>query len=323
MQSINGIILVTVPGWRFSDKTMESLRQHSGGREVVYAPERSDMERLADSAEIMIGFGPWDLPAKMPGLRWFQAWSAGVDGVVEHPELKNHPVIITNTSGMHRESITEHVFAMILARNRCFPKIFAAQKRHEWIDLVDPETHLLSGKTMLILGYGQAGEQIAIAARGFGVKVIGVRRRRGTSSPDLRIETLDKLPELLGEADYVVNILPFTLETQGVMGRKEFGLMKEGAVYVNVGRGKSTDEDALLDALRSGRLSAALLDVTAVEPLPPDSPFWDMENVIVTPHYAGMRPDYPQKALEITIDNMERYNRGEPLLHVVNKETGY
>jgi phosphoglycerate dehydrogenase-like enzyme len=175
---------------------------------------------------------------------------------------------------------------------------------------------------MLILGYGQIGEQTAIAAGAFGMKVIGVRRR-AASSPYARVETLDKLSALLGEADYVVNILPYTLETDGLIGQKEFALMKRGAVYVNVGRGKSNDEAALIAALKSGRLSAALLDVTAVEPLPPDSPLWDMENVIVTPHYAGMRPDYSTEALKITIENLDRYNRGETLTHLVDKEAGY
>ncbi|MDR2618954.1 MAG: D-2-hydroxyacid dehydrogenase [Treponema sp.] len=318
-----GIILVTLPQDRYGKKEEAALKQEAEGREIVHALKRPDMEKYAGKAEILIGFGPWGLPAAMPKLRWFQVWSAGVDGLIAHPELKDHPVMITNTSGMHREQLTEHIFAMILSRNRVFPKIFAAQKRHEWITLADTETSVLSGKTMLIIGYGAIGEHTAIIARAFGMKVTGIRRSQAPGSDGVRVEAMEKLPELLPEADYVVNILPYTGATKNILGKKEFALMKQGAVYVNVGRGLTNDEAALIEALRSRRLAAALLDVTAMEPLPPDSPLWEMDNVIITPHYAGMRPDYPALAMEITLENLKRYNLGEPLINLVDKQAGY
>jgi phosphoglycerate dehydrogenase-like enzyme len=324
MNKNKGIILVTVPKERFGRNEMEALQSQAEGREIVHALDRSEMEKYLDQTEIMIGFGPWDLPAKMPNLRWFQAWSAGVDGLIAHPELKNHEVIITNTSGMHRDQIAEHIFALILARNRFFPKVFAAQKKHEWVHPEDSDTDTLAGKTMLILGYGAIGEQAAVAAKAFGMKVMGIRRRPASAeSSGVRIETMDKLNELLGEADYVVNILPFTEETKGILGKKEFAAFKRGAVYVNVGRGLTSDEDAMIEALKSGQLAAALLDVTAVEPLPKESPLWDMENVIVTPHYAGTRNDYAEMATGITLENLKRYNKGQPLEYLVDKNTGY
>ncbi|MDR1565901.1 MAG: D-2-hydroxyacid dehydrogenase [Treponema sp.] len=323
MNHDKGIILVTLPQDRYGEKEEAALKQEAEGREIVHAIKRPDMQKYADRTEILIGFGPWGLLAAMPKLRWFQVWSAGVDGLIAHPELKEHPVVITNTSGMHREQIAEHIFAMILSRNRVFPKIFAAQKRREWITLMDPETAVLSGKSMLIIGYGAIGEHTAAAARVFGMKVTGIRRRQAPICGDVRVETMEKLPELLPEADYVVNILPYTQETKNILGKKEFALMKQGAVYVNVGRGLTNDEAALIEALRSGRLAAALLDVTATEPLPSDSPLWGMENVIVTPHYAGMRPDYPALAMEITLENLKRYNLGEPLVNLVDKHAGY
>jgi phosphoglycerate dehydrogenase-like enzyme len=176
---------------------------------------------------------------------------------------------------------------------------------------------------MLILGYGAIGEQTAKIAAAFGMKIIGIRRRPSPPDSPFRIETMDKLPGLLGEADYVVNILPYTPETKGCMGAKEFTLMKNGAVYVNVGRGLTNDEEALARAIRSGRLAAALLDVAAAEPLPQDSPLWDLENLIITPHYAGARSDYSALAIDITLENLRRYNRGEELLHLVDKNAGY
>jgi phosphoglycerate dehydrogenase-like enzyme len=323
MNHDKGIVLVTLPQDRYSEKEEAALKNEAGGREIVHALKRPDMEKYAGRTEILIGFGPWSLLAAMPKLRWFQVWSAGVDGLAAHPELKDHPVMITNTSGMHREQVAEHIFAMILSRNRVFPKIFAAQKRHEWVSLADSETAVLSGKTMLILGYGAIGRHAAAAARAFGMKVIGIRRRQAPCRNDAQAETIEKLPELLPEADYVVNLLPYTQATKNILGKKEFALMKQGAVYVNVGRGLTNDEAALTEALQSGRLAAALLDVTATEPLPPDSPLWDLGNVIITPHYAGMRPDYPALAMEITLENLKRYNLGEPLVNLVDKHAGY
>ncbi|AEF81273.1 D-2-hydroxyacid dehydrogenase [Leadbettera azotonutricia] len=323
MNQNKGIILVTLPNERFGSIEMEALRSQAEGREIIHALDRPEMEKYLDQTEILIGFGPWDLPAKMPNLRWFQLWGAGVDGLVAHPELKDHAVSITNTSGMHRDQLTEHIFGMILSRNRFFPKVFAAQKKHEWVHPKDSETDVLAGKTMLIIGYGAIGEQTAIAAKAFGMKVIGIRRHPANPGADVRIETMDKLGELLGEADYVVNILPFTEETKGILGKKEFNLFKRGAVYVNVGRGPTNDEAAMMEALKSGRLAAALLDVTSVEPLPKDSPLWDMENVIITPHYAGTRNNYAAFAMEITLENLKRYNKGQPLEHLVDKKAGY
>jgi phosphoglycerate dehydrogenase-like enzyme len=134
---------------------------------------------------------------------------------------------------------------------------------------------------------------------------------------------MDKMPALLGKADFVVNILPNTGETQGLVGKKEFSLMKKGAVYVNVGRGLTNDEAALIEALNSGHLAAALLDVTAQEPLPAGSPLWDMETVMITPHYAGAHPDYAALAMNVTVENLKRYNAGAELINVVDKEAGY
>jgi phosphoglycerate dehydrogenase-like enzyme len=131
------------------------------------------------------------------------------------------------------------------------------------------------------------------------------------------------LYEALGQADYVVNILPHTADTEYRLGKKEFDSFKPQAVYVNVGRGKTTYESALAEALRTGRLAAALLDVTETEPLPGDSPLWDMENVLITPHYAGFHEDYNGLAMDIALENLGRYLRGETLRNLVDKGAGY
>jgi phosphoglycerate dehydrogenase-like enzyme len=259
----------------------------------------------------------------MPRLGWVQSWSAGVDGFIANPELKEKPVIITNTLGIHKEQLTEHIFAMILAWSRKFPKVFANQKKHEWLKIIDVDVPVIAGKTMLILGYGSIGEYCAIVSLSFGMKVIGLRRNSSAAVPGIRVETVDKLHTLLPEADFVLNILPFTQDTRNIIGQEEFSLMKQSGVYVNVGRGATTDEATLIEALRKGQIAGALLDVTVEDPLPKDSPLWDMDNVILTPHYAGLRPDYSSKAMEITMENLGRYNRGEALVNQIDKNAGY
>jgi phosphoglycerate dehydrogenase-like enzyme len=234
--------------------------------------------------------------------------------------------------------MTEHIFALLLARNRLLRKAFAAQDRHEWRSLPQPELPVLSGKTMLILGYGMIGESTARAAQAFGMEVIGLRRSpppegapalpaalpaASRTEPRLVVAAAARLREFLPRADVVVNILPLTPDTRRLFGGAEFAAMKQDAVYINVGRGASTDEAALIEALKAGRIGGALLDVTEREPLAPDSPLWDMENVLITGHYGGLRQDYDRVALEITLDNLGRYVRGEPLQNPVDKNLGY
>jgi phosphoglycerate dehydrogenase-like enzyme len=178
---------------------------------------------------------------------------------------------------------------------------------------------------MLILGYGAIGEQTARTAQVFGMQVIGLRRRIAESSTEqgIRLEPAGKLRELLPQADVVVNILPHTQDTVNLFGKAEFAAMKKTALYVNVGRGATTDEEAMIGALKNKTIAGALLDVTQKEPLPQDSPLWDMENLILTSHYGGMHPDYSALALELMLENLGRYIRGEPLKNLVDKNVGY
>ena len=323
MNNEANVILVYLSVDRFDSVYRQRMDQIAGGREIICTTDRNEIEKIIPRIEICIGGVPPDLFIKMPRLGWVQTWAAGVDWLMAHPELKDSPVKITNSSGIHREQITEHIFALILSHRRQFPFAFANQKKHEWKKADSSELSVIAGKTMLIVGYGAIGEQCAKAALGFGMKVIGVKRHADTNRDGIRIETVDKLHKLLCEADYVVNILPHTNDTHGLFGKNEFTLMKNSAIYVNVGRGLTTDEDALINALNTGEISAALLDVTAVEPLSKDSPLWDMENVIITPHYAGMRPEYSDLAMNITLENLDRYNRGAELINLVDKNAGY
>jgi phosphoglycerate dehydrogenase-like enzyme len=320
-----GMILVSLSPDRLLPGMEQMLREAGGGREVFFSRHKAEVEPFLDRIEIGMGDVPFSLLSRMPNLQWVQLWSAGADLLQRFPDLKEKSFRLTTASGIHSPQLAEHTFALILAWNRAFPAAFAAQRRHEWLATTDQSIAVLPGKTMLILGYGVIGKQIARTALVFGMKVTAIRRTlsKDRAAEDIRVESPDKLGELLPEADYVVNILPATPETRHFFGEAEFGLMKPGALYLNVGRGATTDEAALTRALQSKRIAGALLDVTEKEPLPADSALWDMDTVILTSHYAGRSPEYSRLALELALENLKRYVRGEPLKNLVDKNRGY
>jgi phosphoglycerate dehydrogenase-like enzyme len=300
-------------------KTGESL-------EVLVTRDKAEIGKVLGGIEIAFGDIPFELIPNMPNFKWLQLWSAGADILQEIPELKTLPFRLTTTSGIHGQQIAEHTFALILAWARRMERAFRNQSRHIWTRPNMGEMSTLKGKTMLILGYGVIGEKVAQAALAFGMEVTGIRRRAAevsTGTPGVTVMPAAQLYGALARADYVVNILPHTADTEHSFGKKEIGALKPQAVYVSVGRGKTTCETALAEALKNGRLAAALLDVTEAEPLPEDSPLWDLENVLLTPHYAGFHEDYNSLAMEVALENLGRYLRGEPLRNLVDKNAGY
>jgi phosphoglycerate dehydrogenase-like enzyme len=323
-EKYKGMILVSLTPDRLLPHTAELLRETGENRQVLITMDTAEIEPFLDRIEIGMGDVPFILLSRMPHLQWVQLWSAGADILQRFPELKDKPFRLTTTSGIHGQQLTEHTFGMILAWNRAFPAAFAAQKRREWLATEDQSLAVLTGKTMLILGYGAIGEQIARTALVFGMKATGLRRNPAKSrAPEgIRLESSEKLRDLLPQADYVVNILPATPDTRHYFGEAEFGRMKPEALYINVGRGATTDETALINALESKQIAGALLDVTEQEPLPAASPLWSMDNVILTSHYAGRHPEYGRLALEAALENLGRYVRGEPLKNLVDKNKG-
>jgi phosphoglycerate dehydrogenase-like enzyme len=326
-----GIILLSLTPNRLLPEFRDELLAAGGGREVLISMNRAEIEPALGGIEIGMGDVPFDLLPKMPNLQWLQLWSAGADFLQRHGEAKALPFRLTITTGIHGQQIAEHFFAMLLGRARCLPSALAAQQKREWLFIQDRRLVTLKGKTLLILGCGAIGGAIARVALAFGMRVIGVRRTvparpagADEKLPDaMRIESAANLKNLLPEADVVANLLPATPDTRHCFAAAEFGLMKRTALYSSLGRGATTDEAALIDALRLGRIGGALLDVTETEPLPPDSPLWDMDNVLITGHYAGCHPEYSRMAMDIALENLGRYRRGEPLKNLVDKERGY
>ena len=291
---------------------------------VLRSRDQNEIESVLDSTEVAAGSFPRDLLAKAPALRWFQQWGAGADWLLRYPDARAADFTLTNVSGIHAVPISEHILAFLLTFARGFPQAHRAQARREWLKEGDVPVFELAGKEVLLVGVGEIGARTARLAAALGMRVVGVRRDPSKGVEGVtRMVSLDGLLEELPDADAVVLTTPLTEETRGMIGTRELGAMKETSLLVNIGRGELVDERALIDALQEGSIAGAGLDVFEEEPLPQDSPLWEMENVILTSHYSGSTPHYHERALEIFLDNLTRYGRGEPLHHVVDKARGY
>jgi len=247
-----------------------------------------------------------------PNLRWLHTFSAGID----HPVFRmflDKGVRLTTSSGSSAVPIAHHVMMNLLDAARDVPRFLADQARHEWVprDVED-----LEGRTVGVIGMGPIGLEVARLAIAFGMRPIGMRRTVSGTEP-CETWTFDRLDDLLAIVDDLVLVVPLTPETNGLIGAEQFAMMRPGTRLVNVGRGNLVDEPAMIEALRSGHLGWAALDVTSVEPLPADSPLWDMPNVVITPHSSGATRMNDVRAGAMFLDNLARYVRGEPMRNEV------
>lgn len=318
------IILVGLPPYRIDEAQLAQIREVAPDKQILFTQDQDQIEAAIDEIEVVVGDIPRHLLPRARHLRWMQQWGAGADWLMRHPEAAEMDFTLTNASGVHAIPITEHIFAFLFSLARGFPKAMRAQVHHEWTRFDSDELFELPDKTMLLIGVGAIGEQTAKLANALDMRVIGVRRDPSQGVPGvMRMAGPDQLLDVLPEADFVVLTVPLTQETEGMIGERELRAMKETAYIINIGRGKTIDQAALLRALQEGWIAGAGLDVTEPEPLPADSPLWDMPNVIITPHYSGLTPYYNERALEIFLDNLKRYQAGEPLFNVVDKTLGY
>jgi phosphoglycerate dehydrogenase-like enzyme len=319
------VLLLALDPDEYTQDNLDAVVQMVPHMQLVIAKDRERIERILDHVEIAAGVVSLDLLLRMPKLRWWQWWYAGTDWLLRHPEAAAHPFLLTNVSGVHAIPISEHILSLMLAFARHLHKAMRAQLRHDWRSPEWEEIFELAGKTVLLVGVGAIGARTAQICNALGMTVIGVRREPSAPSvPGVSEMTgPERLLDLLPHADFVVLTVPYTRETIGLIGEAELRAMRPSAYVINIGRGATIDEPALVRALQEGWIAGAGLDVFAVEPLPEDSPLWDMENVIVTCHYAGKTPHYDTRAFAIFLDNLRRYQQGEPLRNLVDKELGY
>jgi phosphoglycerate dehydrogenase-like enzyme len=317
-------VLIALDPNNVSEKLLQRIKSLQPEAHVVVTEQREEIEQLLDQIEIAAGHFPIQWIVRAPKLRWFQQWGAGTDWLLHHPEIAQKDFILTNASGVHAVPISEHILAFLLAFARHLPQAIRAQDERRWDRGNDTHAFELCGKTMLLVGVGAIGRRTAQIAAALGMRVLGVRRDASKNVPGIdQMLGPDDLETALPEADFVVLTMPLTEETRDMFNERLFEKMKSTAYLINIGRGGTVDESALVRALLSGQIAGAGLDVFATEPLPPESPLWGLPNVIVTGHYSGDTPHYDERALEIFVDNLERYSQDQPMRNVVDKQLGY
>lgn len=254
-------------------------------------------------------------------LRWLQAPQAAPPAGYYHDELIAHPVVLTNFREIYNDHIGAHILAFVLAFARGLQHYLPLQLRREWKPApLDTGVVHLPEATALIVGVGGIGSETARLLAAFGVRVIGIdARRRDAPSGVSRLAGPEALDSLLPEADFVILTVPHTPETERMMHRARFQLMKRSAFFINIGRGMTTRLDDLVASLRSGEIAGAALDVFEQEPLPADHPLWTTPNVLITPHTAGYGPYLDDRRCEILLENCRRFLVGQPLRNVVEK----
>jgi phosphoglycerate dehydrogenase-like enzyme len=267
-----------------------------------------------------------DLARLAPRVRWIQATSSGIGQYVARMGYSTSMpgTVFTTARGVHAQPLAEFcVMAMLAFRKKLFPTLQAQQNRH-WERFASTD---LYGRTIVIVGMGRVGTEIARLARAFGMRVVGVKRSTaGVTPADLHLDELYSPTELhiaLPKAEHLVLIAPHTMETGGMIGASEFALLPVGAVFINISRGALVDEAALIEALRSDRLAGAALDVFGREPLPPDSPLWDLQNVIVSPHSASTSDRENARLTDLFCANLRRFLDGIPLENRYDAKLGF
>jgi phosphoglycerate dehydrogenase-like enzyme len=331
------IALSPILAARYRARDLERIRDAAPGARLVTLSVEGLADGPLDDVEVLLrgwlSAEAFDrLLARAPRLTWVHSASAGVERALT-PTARQRGVVITNARGVFSRPIAEYVLMMILAISRRLPQLLELQRERTWQPLEGAE---LRDLTIGIVGLGSIGRAVAALASAFGCRVVAVRRRADAGSggrsddedglgdvePD-EVVGPEGLPELLAQSDFVVLAAPLTPETEGMIDDAALAAMKRGAWLINVARGRLIDERALLRALGEGRIGGAVLDTFTEEPLPPESPFYDLPNAIVTPHTSWSSARVLDRSVGLFCDNLTRFAAGEPLLNVVDPDAGY
>jgi phosphoglycerate dehydrogenase-like enzyme len=317
-----------VKAWCIGDEHVSALRQRFPDVTFVHETNLDAAGRtLADSD---VAFTPFLKPEMIPTaerLRWVHSSAAAVEGLLPLAALAEHDVIVTNSRGVQAIPMAEHVMGGLLVLSRRFDRTLAAQRERRWIqnELSSDWPWMLHGRSMTIVGLGTIGLEVAKRAHAFGMQVTGVRRRADETRPNVvdRVVTPDRLSEALVGCDVLVLSAPGVSATQRMIGARELALLNPGAILINVARAQIVDDTAMREALSSGQLGGAVLDVFEREPLDAESPLWSMPNVVITPHSSGFRESHWTEVVDLFTDNLRRFRQGEPLRNVVDTAAGY
>jgi phosphoglycerate dehydrogenase-like enzyme len=281
--------------------------------------EKPSAEQMARTEVLMaVGVPPGVLPA-MPKLRWVQAMTAGVEGWLALPDLPEN-LTLTCARGTHRESMPENIIGALLYVAKPYAAAVENQKHSRWVHSV-PQP--LTGKILGILGLGAIGQEVARIAAALGMRVIGTRRRPAPMSHVAEVFPPERTPEVLARSDFLLLLLPATLETDNFVNAERLRMMKPSAWLLNFGRGHLIKDDDLVAAVKAKRIAGAVLDVYRQEPLPADHPFWTTEGIIVLPHIGGPHPQRDRIVARLFVENLGRFLDGKPLEEVVDRKAGY
>ena len=332
------IALSPILSARYRVVDLERIRAAAPGARLVMVSRDGIADSSLEDVEVLLrGWLSSDafdrLLARAPRLTYVHSASAGVERAMT-PAARERGVVITNARGVFSRPIAEYVLMMILAVSRRLPGLLELQRERTWQPLEGVE---LRDVTVGIVGLGSIGRAVGALATAFGCRVVAVRRRSDGGPASLaddetrsfgelmldRVGGPESIPQLLSESDFVVLAAPLTPETENMIDEGALAMMKSSAWLINIARGRLVDERALLDALRAGRIGGAVLDTFRDEPLPSSSAFYDLENVIVTPHTSWSSGRVLDRSVELFCDNLRRYAAGEPLLNVVDPTAGY
>lgn len=311
----------------FGEDAAAALKQVAPGVEIVSVRTVEEAIAAMPGAQVLIGFCNQQIFEAAESLRWVQVYFAGVEDCVEQPAMKAGGLVLTNGQRLGSPTLADHAIALMMAQTRSLSGYLASQQRGQWApgwDQPPPAFGEVAGRTMLVVGLGGIGTQVAKRAHGLGMRVVATRNSR-REGPDFveYVGLANELLELAKQADVVVNAAPLTDSTRGLFDAKFFETMKPSAYFISVGRGQSTVTGDLIEALKAGQIAGAALDVTDPEPLPQGHPLWSAPNLIITPHVAGRSREAFARVGALVAENLRRYVAGEPLLSVVNIERGY
>jgi phosphoglycerate dehydrogenase-like enzyme len=318
MSSQQTVVLVLS---RIGERHLDDIRAVDPRVRVIVASDADRAAAAAPEADVIVA---WQVPEailqRAGRLRWIHTTAAGVDGLLVPPVMDGR-VQLTCSVGIHA-GLPDHIMGMILVFARRLHRAVRNQMARRW-DRASAVGEEVAGKVVGVLGLGAIGRALAARAAAFDMRVIGTKRAVEPIPHVERVLPPEQTDQVLREADYLVIVLPLTPQTRGLVDARALGLMKPSAVLINVGRGQVVVEDALIEALRRGAIAGAGLDVFEREPLPADSPLYDMDNVLITPHVAGASHTYYERAIPLFCENLRRHLDGRPMLNVVDPARGY
>jgi phosphoglycerate dehydrogenase-like enzyme len=328
-----GLPRLVVSNYAFTPEDQRRLEAALGASALILTQGRDALREALlahPEADVVCSyFPPEDLLAIAPNLRWLALPSAGADHVLRLGIVRLGGPIVTTSSGIHATPIGEFVLSLMLMWVRHWPQLNDLQRAGVWPDherWLALDGRELSGATLGVIGLGAIGRRIAQLGRAFGMRIVATRRSAGPGQADPDADTLvahDHLEDLLTAADFVVVSVPSTPQTHHMIGANEFHAMRRNAFLINIARGSTVDEAALIAALQDGDIGGAGLDVFETEPLPADSPLWRLPNVIISPHLAGNTYQYSRRFTDLFLANLAHFRAGEPMRNVVNVTRGY